>query len=230
MTVIQTELLQWQLWFFLRYQWNPIFTDTIGSGIRRILLSCPAGNETEVYKATCWKRTQEMFVNQNFWDRFFKKMCYFEAYLVKTSASLSKTFLQFKESVQQYRSWAQRFNLILLFRVTIMWGVSFRSFSKYLGVCMHMNEVFVWNDQNQLKSLEAKGGKESNTIPHWVFQSRTTSIQTQVCFKADTSQLIYLHTHFSCEESMTVSEANQPTDGQPLALKKHLNLNVFFLC
>lgn len=76
-------------------------------------------------------------------------------------------------------------------------------------------------EQNQLKYPETKGGRESKKS-HSRFRSHTTSIQNRICFKADTSQLIYLHTHFSSEESMTVSEEHaryRLTDGHPLAFK-----------
>lgn len=76
-------------------------------------------------------------------------------------------------------------------------------------------------EQNQLKTPETKGGRESKKS-HSGFRSHTTSIQSRICFKADTSQLIYLHSHFSSEESMTLGEEYaryKLTDGHPLALK-----------
>lgn len=58
------------------------------------------------------------------------------------------------------------------------------------------------------------------------FRSHTTSIQSWDCFKADTSQLIYLRGHFSSEESLTAGEEHARytlADGHPLALKRNLN-------
>lgn len=68
-------------------------------------------------------------------------------------------------------------------------------------------------EQNHLETPETKGGRDSKKKKEkrregvsGGFRSHTTSIQSRICFKADTSQLIYLHSHFSFKESLTGSE------------------------
>lgn len=80
-------------------------------------------------------------------------------------------------------------------------------------------------EQNQLETPETKGGSESKKKKktHSGFRSHTTSIQSRICFKADTSQLIYLRSHFSFKESMTASEEQARytlADGHPLAFEE----------
>lgn len=80
-------------------------------------------------------------------------------------------------------------------------------------------------DQKQLKTPEKVGenAKKKKKKKKGGFRSHTTSIQSGICFKADSSQLIYLHSHFSFEESLTASEEHARytlTDGHPLPLKK----------
>ncbi len=61
--------------------------------------------------------------------------------------------------------------------------------------------------QDQLETPGTKGGRESkNKATHSEFRSHTTSIQSRICFKADVSQLIYFHGHFSFKESLTATE------------------------
>lgn len=78
--------------------------------------------------------------------------------------------------------------------------------------CIHINEVFLWGDQRHLKTPETKGGTEyQKKIPHWVLESHhINSVGKKMNFKADTSQLIYIHTHFSCE-------------GNPWQFERHYN-------